>query len=150
MINIVGRYCPFFQKGMKYIVEYVQMCVCVCFWSGVWLLIGAHTSVLSSIPGWGTCRGQLIDISLSHQCSSLSRSSGKVFSGEDQNEEVKVYKSNIFKNIFYWLCYYSCPISPSPFIPLHPAHPLPPALLLQPRPLPSPCPSLVHIHGSYI
>ena len=31
----------------------------------------------------------------------------------------------LFLNIFYWLCYYSCPISPR-FTPLHPAHPLPP------------------------
>ena len=30
-----------------------------------------------------------------------------------------------FKKYIYWLCYYSCPISP-PFTPLHPAHLLPP------------------------
>ena len=29
------------------------------------------------------------------------------------------------KSIFYWLCYYSCPISPHPFIPLCPATPPP-------------------------
>ena len=41
-------------------------------------------------------------------------------------------------HIFYWLCYYSCPI-PLTFIPLCPAHALPPT-----------SPLLVHVHGSYI
>ena len=44
-----------------------------------------------------------------------------------------------FKNIFYWLCYYNCPISP-PFIPLHPAHPLPLTF-----PSFSSCPWVIHI-----
>ena len=40
------------------------------------------------------------------------------------------------KNIFYWSCYYSCPI-----FPLHPAHPLPPTF---PPPFSS-CPWVIHI-----
>ena len=32
-------------------------------------------------------------------------------------------------NIFYWLCYYSCPIFFLTFIPLHPVHPFPPSFL---------------------
>ena len=51
------------------------------------------------------------------------------------------FKSGFFSpflKIFYWLWYYSCPISP--FIPLHPAHPLPPSF-----PYLSSCPWVIHI-----
>ena len=43
-------------------------------------------------------------------------------------------------NIFYWLCYYSCPIFFLPFIPLHPELPLPPA-----SPHFSSCPWVIHV-----
>ena len=46
------------------------------------------------------------------------------------------------KNIFYWLCYYSCPIFFLPFIPLCPAAPLPPAF-----PSLSSCSWVVHIRS---
>ena len=44
----------------------------------------------------------------------------------------------LFKNIFYWLCYYSCP-NFSPIASLHPVPPFPPAST-----------PLVHVHGSCI
>ena len=46
-----------------------------------------------------------------------------------------------FKSVFYWLCYYSCPIFFSPLFPSSLHHPLPLAF----RP-----PPLVHVHGWYI
>ena len=45
----------------------------------------------------------------------------------------------IIFNIFYWLCYYSCPIFASPSFPsalYTPSH--------------HQCPTLVHVHGSYM
>ena len=44
---------------------------------------------------------------------------------------------SVFKNIFYWLCYYSSPI----FSPLY--------SILHPPPTSIP-PTLVHVHGSYM
>ena len=40
----------------------------------VWFPIRAHAWVRSSVPDQGTCKRQLIDISLSHRCFSLSPS----------------------------------------------------------------------------
>ena len=48
--------------------------------------------------------------------------------------------SLFFLSIFYWLCYYSCPIFSLPFLPLHPAPSLPPA-----SPTLTSCPWVVHI-----
>ena len=58
------------------------------------------------------------------------------------SEPLEVHRlSSFFFNIFYWLCYYSCPIyHRPPFIPLHPAHTLPPTF----SPFSS-CPWVVHI-----
>ena len=48
---------------------------------------------------------------------------------------------SFLKNMFYWLCYYSCPICP-PFTPLHPAY------LLLPTFSPfSSCPWVIHIRS---
>ena len=51
---------------------------------------------------------------------------------------LSVYTQQVFLSIFYWLCYYSCPIF-SPLYVLHPVSP-PPA-----SPFLSSCPWVIHI-----
>lgn len=47
-------------------------------WWWVRFLNRAHTWVLGLVPGWGTCKRQLIDIFLSHQSPSLLSLSLKI------------------------------------------------------------------------